>query len=211
MPSICGDDMSCIWIERLNLWVGQDVVKDIVKRPREKSVDFGEGGAESPAYLEAVICWLEITDLEDILNYSGPSIMYLNFTSAGLGNHNSSQIHVCWRGLPSCQVRHVTAQLFYISQSPCLDAALLASKTRRNKCLFILQALSLWNSKSPNWLRHWLLILSLLDLCMFLLHSLCLKSPLESLSEAFLIDWGSQQSWPGGQQLVNNSPGFPRT
>lgn len=27
MPSICSDGMSCIWTERLNLWVGQDAVK----------------------------------------------------------------------------------------------------------------------------------------------------------------------------------------
>lgn len=56
-----------------------------MKEPRENSVDFGEGGAESLVYLEVVICWLEITGLEGILNYSGLSIVYLNFTSSGLG------------------------------------------------------------------------------------------------------------------------------
>ena len=146
MRSICSDDMSCIWIERLNLWVGQDAVKAHCEAAQGEFCRLWRGRGRDT-------CLLSSCDLLTGNHWFGRHIKlfwFIYYVSelhiCRTRDHNSSQIHVCWRGLPSCQVRHVTAQLFYISRSPCLDPALLASKTMRNKCLFILQALSLWNS-----------------------------------------------------------------
>ena len=95
IPSTCTDDMSCIWIERLNLRVGQDTVKAHCEGAQGEFCRLWRGRGR-------VTCLLRSGNLLTGNHWFGRHIKLFWFIYCvselhifRAGDHNSFQFHVC--------------------------------------------------------------------------------------------------------------------